>query len=244
MRGRRALIAALVLVLGVVGLKAGSERAAHNLSPEGLAKVSDYIRNEIATRQDPRRHPAPPAARQAGLLREFRRPRRRDRDVDERGHDLPPLFDVEAGHVSHGDDAGRGGQAQARRSCLEIHSGLCRHEGRRREEGRRWQGRAGAGAGHSSGHNQGPAAPHLRAALRLSWRRHGARTLCRGQSLQQQSQQCRLRRQDRHAAAGRAARHGVGLRLFHPTCSAASSRSSRERRCFSSRRNGCSIRSA
>ncbi|MCK1476339.1 beta-lactamase family protein [Bradyrhizobium sp. 197] len=53
MRGRRALIAALVLVLGVVGLKAGSERAAHNLSPEGLAKVSDYIRNEIATGKIP-----------------------------------------------------------------------------------------------------------------------------------------------------------------------------------------------
>jgi CubicO group peptidase (beta-lactamase class C family) len=53
MRGRRALIAALVLVLGVVGVKAGSERAAHNLSPEGLAKVSAYIRNEIATGKIP-----------------------------------------------------------------------------------------------------------------------------------------------------------------------------------------------
>jgi CubicO group peptidase (beta-lactamase class C family) len=53
MRGRRALIAALVLLFGVVGAKAGSERAAHNLSPEGLAKVSDYIRNEIATGKIP-----------------------------------------------------------------------------------------------------------------------------------------------------------------------------------------------
>jgi CubicO group peptidase (beta-lactamase class C family) len=53
MRGRRALIAALVLLVGVVGVKAGSERAAHNLSPEGLAKVSDYIRNEIATGKIP-----------------------------------------------------------------------------------------------------------------------------------------------------------------------------------------------
>ncbi|MBR0952692.1 serine hydrolase domain-containing protein [Bradyrhizobium canariense] len=48
MFGRRALVAALVLLFGVVGAKAGSERAAHNLSPEGLAKVSDYIRKEIA----------------------------------------------------------------------------------------------------------------------------------------------------------------------------------------------------
>jgi CubicO group peptidase (beta-lactamase class C family) len=47
MNGRRALVAALVLLFGVVGAKAGSERTAHNLSPEGLAKVSDYIRNEI-----------------------------------------------------------------------------------------------------------------------------------------------------------------------------------------------------
>jgi CubicO group peptidase (beta-lactamase class C family) len=48
MFGRRALVAALVVLFGVVGAKAGSERAAHNLSPEGLAKVSDYIRKEIA----------------------------------------------------------------------------------------------------------------------------------------------------------------------------------------------------
>jgi CubicO group peptidase (beta-lactamase class C family) len=47
MFGRRALIAALVLLFGVPGAKAGSERVAHNLSAEGLAKVSDYIRKEI-----------------------------------------------------------------------------------------------------------------------------------------------------------------------------------------------------
>lgn len=49
MFGRRGLIAALVLLFGVVGAKAGSEgRVARSFSPEGLAKVSDYIRNEIA----------------------------------------------------------------------------------------------------------------------------------------------------------------------------------------------------
>ncbi|WP_342740294.1 serine hydrolase domain-containing protein [Bradyrhizobium sp. B117] len=49
MFGRRTLIAALVLLFGAVGAQAGSEgRTAHNLSPEGLAKVSDYIRSEIA----------------------------------------------------------------------------------------------------------------------------------------------------------------------------------------------------
>ncbi|RXT50736.1 serine hydrolase domain-containing protein [Bradyrhizobium betae] len=47
MNGRRALIAALVLLFGVVGAEAGSEGRPHNFSQEGLAKVSDYIRNEI-----------------------------------------------------------------------------------------------------------------------------------------------------------------------------------------------------
>ncbi|QIP08881.1 serine hydrolase domain-containing protein [Bradyrhizobium symbiodeficiens] len=54
MFGRRAFIAALVLLVGVVGGKAGSEgRAVRTFSPEGLAKVSDYIRNEVATGKIP-----------------------------------------------------------------------------------------------------------------------------------------------------------------------------------------------
>jgi CubicO group peptidase (beta-lactamase class C family) len=53
-RERRGLVAALVLLLGVIGARAGSEgRAAHSFSPDGLAKVSDYIRNEIATGKIP-----------------------------------------------------------------------------------------------------------------------------------------------------------------------------------------------
>src|SRR3954466_13232490 len=54
MFGRRALIAALVLLAGGIVAKAGSEgRAVHTLSPAGLAKVSDYIRNEVATGKIP-----------------------------------------------------------------------------------------------------------------------------------------------------------------------------------------------
>lgn len=53
MFGRRALLAALVLLFGVAGAQAGSEGRAHNFTPEGLAKVSDYIRNEIATGKVP-----------------------------------------------------------------------------------------------------------------------------------------------------------------------------------------------
>jgi CubicO group peptidase (beta-lactamase class C family) len=52
--GRRAFLAALVLLVGVAGAKAGSEtRAARTLSAEGLAKVSTYIRNEVATGKIP-----------------------------------------------------------------------------------------------------------------------------------------------------------------------------------------------
>ncbi|WP_298241258.1 serine hydrolase [uncultured Bradyrhizobium sp.] len=54
MSGRRALIVVLVLLLGVAGAKAGSEaRSARTLSAEGLAKVADYINNEVATGRIP-----------------------------------------------------------------------------------------------------------------------------------------------------------------------------------------------
>ena len=54
MRARRGFIAALVVLVGVVGAQAGSERrAVRTLSTEGLAKVSDYIRSEVATGKIP-----------------------------------------------------------------------------------------------------------------------------------------------------------------------------------------------
>ncbi|WP_172782966.1 MULTISPECIES: serine hydrolase domain-containing protein [Bradyrhizobium] len=53
MNGRRALFAALVFLFGAVGARAGSEGRAHSFTPEGLARVSDYIRNEIATGKFP-----------------------------------------------------------------------------------------------------------------------------------------------------------------------------------------------
>ena len=53
MFGRRALIAALVLLLSIIGARASSERTAHKFSAEGLAKVSDYIRNEVDTGKIP-----------------------------------------------------------------------------------------------------------------------------------------------------------------------------------------------
>lgn len=53
MCGRRGLIAALILLFGVVGAQAVFAGRAHNFTPEGLAKVSDYIRNEIVTGKFP-----------------------------------------------------------------------------------------------------------------------------------------------------------------------------------------------
>ncbi|KYG98746.1 serine hydrolase domain-containing protein [Bradyrhizobium sp. DOA1] len=53
MFGRRALIAALVLLFGMVGARASSESATRKFSAEGLAKITDYIRNEVATGRIP-----------------------------------------------------------------------------------------------------------------------------------------------------------------------------------------------
>jgi len=53
-QGCRALVAGLVLALGATVAEAGSDgRAVHRFSPEGLARVSDYVRNEIATGKIP-----------------------------------------------------------------------------------------------------------------------------------------------------------------------------------------------
>ncbi|HEX7924831.1 MAG TPA: serine hydrolase domain-containing protein, partial [Bradyrhizobium sp.] len=54
MRGCRAFVAALVLASVAPAALAGSPGpAAHSLSAEGLAKVSDYVRNEVATGKIP-----------------------------------------------------------------------------------------------------------------------------------------------------------------------------------------------
>jgi len=54
MRQCRSLVAALALALVATAASAGSDgQVAHSFSPEGLAKVSDYVRNEIATGKIP-----------------------------------------------------------------------------------------------------------------------------------------------------------------------------------------------
>ncbi|MCS3450741.1 CubicO group peptidase (beta-lactamase class C family) [Bradyrhizobium elkanii] len=54
MRGGRAFVASLAFALVATVAKAGSAGpAAHSFSAEGLAKVSDYVRNEVATGKIP-----------------------------------------------------------------------------------------------------------------------------------------------------------------------------------------------
>ena len=54
MRQCRSLVAALALALVATAASAGSDgQVAYSFSPEGLAKVSDYVRNEIATGKIP-----------------------------------------------------------------------------------------------------------------------------------------------------------------------------------------------
>ena len=102
---------------------------------------------------------------------------------------------------------------------------------------------AGTRAAQSSGHDRGSAAPHLRAALRLLWRRRGATS-----SMPRPISSTAIspmpnssRRSPRCRWPSSPAR--CGTTAIPPTCSAASSRWSRENRCCSSRRSGCSIRS-
>src|SRR3977135_3851638 len=71
-------------------------------------------------RQDSRRHHSDPAARPTRLFRKFWRARRRHQAADDRGYHLSSVFDVEADHQRRRDDAGRGGQALARRSRFKV----------------------------------------------------------------------------------------------------------------------------
>ena len=72
---------------------------AEAFSREGLDRVGDYIRNEIATGKIPgailliQQHGKPVYFENFGVAR------RRDQSADDGGYDLPPLFDVEADHL-------------------------------------------------------------------------------------------------------------------------------------------------
>ena len=140
-RGRCGFVAALVLLLGVIGARAGSEgRAAHDFSPEGLAKLSDYIRNEIAAGTFPgailllQQHGKPVYYQNFGV-RDVATELSMNADTIFRLYSMSkPVTSVMAMMLVED------GKLRHDRSGLEIHPGVCRHEGRRGEARRGRQG--------------------------------------------------------------------------------------------------------
>ena len=70
--------------------------------------------------QDPRRGRPDRAPRQGGILEHIRIPQPRGPAADDRGHDLRDRLDDQAGHLRRRDDAGRAGEARARRPGGEV----------------------------------------------------------------------------------------------------------------------------
>ena len=124
-------------------------------------------------RQGSRRHPADPAAWQAGLFQVVRQARCRRQYRDDAGRDLSAAFGDKNRHQRGGDDAGRPRQDCARRSRQQIHPVVCQHEGRRRTQGRDRPPRARSGAAAPSDHDRGSVAAYFRDHLRLLWRGAG-----------------------------------------------------------------------
>ena len=103
--------------------------------------------------------------------------------------DLPHLLDDQADRLGRHHDAGRGRPFPAQRSRREIHPGICRPEGRRRE-----QRQARPRPAQAADDDSGPAAPHLGHHLRSHRQRPGAAAVSAVAAAQPQDQQRRARR--------------------------------------------------
>ena len=133
MRQCRSLVAALALALVAMAASAGSDgQVAHSFSPEGLAKVSDYVRNEIATGKIPgailllQQHGKPVYYQNFGV-RDVATEFSMSADTIFRLYSMSkPITTVRR------DDAGRGRQARTQRSGLKFILAFA-DEGRRRE---------------------------------------------------------------------------------------------------------------
>ena len=132
------------------------------------------------------------------------------RRADGAQYDLPHLLDDQADRLGRHHDAARGRPFPAQRSRRQIHSGICRPEGRRRE-----QRQARSGAAEAADHDPGPVAAHLGHHLRPYRQRPGAAALSAVAAAQPQDQQCRARRAGREPAADVPARRGVELQPLH-----------------------------
>ncbi len=106
------------------------------------------------------------AQRQAGDVRLLRFPRQGNQGADDDRHDLPHRFDDQADRHRGRHDPGRGGQAQRRRSGVEVHPGLRRHQGRRSKKQCRRHGGDQPGAAGPADDGAGSDAPHLGPDLR------------------------------------------------------------------------------
>ena len=208
-------------------------RSRASFSREGLERVGDYIRNEIATGKIPgailliQQHGKPVYFENFGV-----------RDVATklpmtRGHDLPALFDVEADHLGRGDDAGRGRQARdstipSRNTFRPLPNVKVGVE-KRGDDGRPALALEPL---QPPDHDRGSAAPHLGHHLRLLRRQRGAQALCARPicsvaistmpNSPSGSRNCRWP----------SSRERCGITAIRPTCSAASSRWCRDNRLF------------
>ena len=130
--------------------------------------------------------------------------------ADGAGQHLPHLLDDQADRLHWHHDADRGRPLPAQRPRREIHPGIRRPEGRRRE-----QRPARAGAVEAADDGAGPAAPHFRYHLRPHRQRTGAAALSAIAAAQPQDHQCRTCGDGREHAADLPARRGMELQPLH-----------------------------
>ena len=122
------------LVVGDLDRRAAANQAANipAPSPDKLERITEFFNNEVATGKLPgavvliQQHGKPV------YLKSFGVQDCRDQNSDDIGHDLCASFDDKTDHQCRGDDADRRRQALARRSRVQIHSGVCRRESGRR----------------------------------------------------------------------------------------------------------------
>ena len=215
---------------------------ARSFSREGLDRVGDYIRNEIAAGtfpgailliQQPASRSIPRTSASATSLTKL------PMSVDT---DLPPLLDVEGHHFGRGDDAGRGRQAETRRSRLRSTFRPLQTRNSASERGD--DGTLTLVRNRSTVRSRSRICCAIRRALPMATvggnlvrRLYAAADL-----LQRRSHQCRIVEQI--AKLPLAERPGTQWDYSHSTDVLGRERSRwcREETCPSSRRSGCSIR--
>ena len=209
----RRLAAALLLLVAA----AGSARAEQprQFSAEGLAKVSDYIRNEVATGKIPgailliQQHGKPVYFENFGV-RDIATELSMSADTIFRLYSMSkPITSVAAMMLV---EDGKLALADPVSKYIPAFAGVKVGVEKRSDDGKVTLALEPAQA---ADHDRGPVTSYLGPHLRLLWVRYRARALCRGRFVQRRSRQCRIRRADRQTTAGGATGHEMGLRPFH-----------------------------